>query len=475
MTLHRPTPLSTLLLSFLVALPAWAGLDKDAKKWLEGVAPLILPDEEKLYEALKDKDDQQEFQKIFWARRDPDLATPENEYQPEYEKAKAEADQRFKVIGNQGSATDCGRVFILLGEPTEVKARPAADGDTARAQLGAGGRNPEIWRYAGGRFAGGEAAIAFDSACMGPKMDQFRKQMDRVAAEKVVHPNIDYRFDKDGHLVKLADMLPKPSPAQALLKAPRHDFEVVAQPAFLKAQGGGTALLGLIRGDAAGLPVEGSDTAKILRVIVCAQAEDADGRAAAFTDQEADAVVTDDGGFLASFRMGLKPGKYTLKVGALEPKTGKGSLVEMPLEVPDFNGGQLSSTMFLVDNVEEKASTEPTDAYSAFAFGSARITPHFGATYSRTQALWFFYQYYDAQAEETSGKASVTTGATLYRGSAPLAKSPEQTFDTVIGGTAVGPISLSGYFPGRYKVEIKVADAVAKKDLVQSLPFDLAK
>ncbi len=474
MNLRPSAPLILLVGSFLTAVPAMAGLDKEAKSWLQGVSPLILADEEKFYEALKDKNDVAEFQKIFWARRDPDLSTPENEYEAQYETAKAEADQRFKVIGNKGSETDCGRLYILLGQPTEVKAVAAEDAETRREQLGAGGRNPEIWLYKSNKFAGGEARIAFDSGCMAPKADQFRKELDRLAAEKVVHPNIDYRLEKDGHLVKLADLLPKPSPAQTLLKTPRQDFALEAQNDFLKAQGGGTALLGVVRGDAAGLPVEGSTT-KHLRVVVSAQVTDADGKVAAFTDQEADAEVGADGWFIASFRMGLKPGKYTLRAGALEPKTGKGSLAEMPVDVPDFNSGSLASTLFFADNVDEKASPDPTDAYFAFTLGHARIVPHFGTTYAKAQPMWFFYQYYDAQADATTGKTNVVVAATIYRGTAPLAKSQDQTFDSVIGGTAVGPIDLSGYLPGKYRVEIKVTDTLAKKEITQDLAFEIKK
>lgn len=56
-------------------------------------------------------------------------------------------------------------------------------------------------------------------------------EVDRRAAAKIIHPNIDYRLGKDGHLVKLADLLPKDTPSRALLKQPRQDFLVAAQAA----------------------------------------------------------------------------------------------------------------------------------------------------------------------------------------------------------------------------------------------------
>jgi GWxTD domain-containing protein len=474
MTFRRLTTLLLTLAPAVAVVPAWAGLDKDAKKWLDGVAPIILPDEQKVFESLKDKSDQAEFEQIFWARRDPDLSTPENEFEVEYGKLKAEADQKFKVFNNEGADTDCGRLYILLGAPAEVKGIVAENADQRRQQLAEGGRNPETWIYKGPRFAGGEAAISFDSACMGPKTDAFRKQLDRFAAARVVHPNVDYRFDKDSHLVKLADLLPKPSPALSLLEAPRQDFALTTQSSFLKAQGGGTALLGLVKGPTAGLPVEGAEGARRLHVVVCAQAKDESGKVAAVADQEVEAVVGADGDFIASFRLGLKPGKYTLQAGALEPKTGKGSVAEAPVEVPDFSSGSLAATLFLVDNVEESQNPDPTDAYYAFTLGQARIVPHFGSTYTKSQSMWFFYQYYDARADE-GGKTKVDVAATIYRGIAPLAKAQDQTFDSVIGGTVIGPIDLKSYLPGKYKVGVQIHDTMATKELTEELPFQLVK
>ena len=43
-----------------------------------------------------------------------------------------------------------------------------------------------------------------------------------------VQTNLSYKFDSKGALVKLADMLPKPTPVQALLKEPRADFPPAA-------------------------------------------------------------------------------------------------------------------------------------------------------------------------------------------------------------------------------------------------------
>ena len=92
---------SALLLALALLPPGLAAaqkLDKDDKKWLDDVRPILLPDEEKTYKGLKEKADRLEFQKIFWARRDADLATPENEFQAEYVKARADRRPEVQVL-----------------------------------------------------------------------------------------------------------------------------------------------------------------------------------------------------------------------------------------------------------------------------------------------------------------------------------------------------------------------------------------
>src|SRR5262245_26105106 len=105
-------------------------LDKEEKLWVEGVKPLMLADEEKIYNSLKSKEDRAEFQKIFWARRDPDLLTPQNEFQPTYEERRAKAKQNYSMKGPDndagiflpipGDQSDCGLVFITAGDPGQV-------------------------------------------------------------------------------------------------------------------------------------------------------------------------------------------------------------------------------------------------------------------------------------------------------------------------------------------------------------------
>ena len=464
---------SFLILGLCLAVPGVARaqkLDKEDKAFLDGVRPILLTDEEKTYRGLKDKADRVEFQKIFWARRDPDLETPQNEYQLEYQAAKAEADKLIRIPGRDAVSTDCGRVYILLGKADDVQKDQAAESPALRS--------PETWTYKdrpGLKFEGGKAQIAFDQDCKaGPGLVDY---LNRIAETKIVHPNIDYRT-KDGRLTKLVDLLPKPSPAQALLKEPRQDFPVTAQVAYLKVQDGGTALLGLVGGDASGLAVADAGGKKVVKVVTAAQAVAEDGKVAAFAEEPRTAEVGADGTFAASFRMGLKPGKYTLKAAALDEKSGKGSLATTAIEVPDLNTGTLTMASLMivraVDELPENAPDDSRNAFAAFLLGRVRLMPYFGGVLTKKDTPSFFYQFYDLKVDPLTGKASGVASLTVLKeGKTVVAKAPEQPFDQPVGGTMVGPVPLDKYDPGTYVVQLKVMDKVAGKEKTQEVKFEL--
>ena len=452
-------------------------LDKDDKKWLDEVRPILTVDEEKTYKGLKEKGDRLEFQKIFWARRDADLATPENEFQAAFFQARATADQRYRGAGLVGSNTDCGRTFILLGKPDEVQ---------EEATGSPGLLVPQTWTYRdrpGQTFQGGKAVIAFDADCRAPS--GFSAQLDRIAAAKVLQPNINYRTGKDGRLVKLAELLPRDTAARALLKQPRQDFPTALQILYLKVSDGGSALLGLMRGETAGLATGESGGAKTVNVSVAASAVAEDGKEAGWTEQTMTVPVGADGSFIASFKLGLKPGKYTLKAGAVDVKGGKASLASLPVEVPDFSkvetapDGTVSKvasvgSIFVVRGIEEMSAPDPQHPFAAFELGQVRLVPAFAGRAGRSEQVEFFYQVYDLKLDSATGKADATAVLSVLKdGKTPVAKAPPNPIETEFAGSSVGPIPLSGYEPGKYVVQLKVTDKLAKKELIQEAPLEV--
>ncbi len=73
-----------------------------------------------LLKELKDDKDRREFQKIFWARRDPTPGTPANEFEDNVRAVWKHADEVFSYPNQKGSETGCGQVLALLGRPEEI-------------------------------------------------------------------------------------------------------------------------------------------------------------------------------------------------------------------------------------------------------------------------------------------------------------------------------------------------------------------
>ena len=465
----RPRLFLFLLLVLPLASPARAQkLDKEEKKFIDDVRPLLLPDEEKTWKSLKDKADRQEFQKIFWARRDPDLDTPANEYQAEYEKAKAEADAAYKLPGIPGSQTDCGRLVILMGKPDDVKKEGSES---------PGVRLPETWTYKdrpGFTFAGGSLVLSLDKECKLPPGD-FVKQLDRVASNRVLDPNISYKLGKDGKLTKLVDLLPKPSPARSLILQPRQDFPLEMQTMYLKVEDGGSAVFGVVRGPAAGLPTEDVAGRKLLKLVVAGSAVDENGKEKANIVRTTQAEVT-DGFFAAAFRVSLRPGKYTLKGAAIDEKGTKGSVASVAIEVPNYGSGELglASLMILRDVVDLPASGVDTDApFGPLLLGTAQLIPYGTLTLTKADSPTIVWQAYDLKVDPATGAPSGIATFSLLKGTTAVANSPAVPIDRVVAGSSIGPIPLAKYEPGQYTARLVVNDKVAQKEKVAEVVFEI--
>ncbi len=78
-------------------------------------------EEIKQLKACKTEGQREEFLDKFWAARDPDPSTPENEFYRSFEALVRYADQHFSHVNTLGRYTDMGRIYIKYGPPDEVQ------------------------------------------------------------------------------------------------------------------------------------------------------------------------------------------------------------------------------------------------------------------------------------------------------------------------------------------------------------------
>ncbi len=115
MTLRR-APLALVLL--LAATPCLAALDKH-KDWEKSPASVYLAtdDEKKEWKKIASDEEAEKFIALFWARRDPDLKTPANEFRERFDILVKKADELFPLGRKRGALTERGRALILIGPP----------------------------------------------------------------------------------------------------------------------------------------------------------------------------------------------------------------------------------------------------------------------------------------------------------------------------------------------------------------------
>jgi GWxTD domain-containing protein len=462
--------LATALMLFAPLVAQAQKMDKQDKSWLDHVRPIMLPDEEKTLRELKDKGDREEFKKIFWARRDPDLETPENEYQAEYATAYAEAEKKYTGVGRAGANSDCGRIHLLLGPPDEVK---AVDGSSAPAS-----RAPQVWTFRDRpamKFQGGQIQIEFDENCQLPQGARLGDQLNRIAEGRITKPDLNYRKGADGKIVKLEDQLPKPTPVVALLKAPRQDFPSAAEASMFLRTTGGTYVAGLVHAPAGAVAVQDQAGKKVGKVDVAVQALDDAGKAAGFREREVLAQAHEDGSVVASYGLALRPGKHTVNVAVYDPATKKGSVASFPLEVPEYAPGEelnLAPLMALLD-IQEGAAADPRDAFADFTLGSTRLVPVYGNVFPQSGTITLLSVIYDPPKDPATGKPSVTASFSIEKDGKPVARAEDQVYETDSPTPSVGPVPLQKYGPGTYVAKLKVRDNVSKKDYTRESKFEV--
>ncbi len=93
------------------------------RKWFEEEVNYIITDQEReVFLSLPTVDDRARFVEAFWERRDPDPASPANEFKEEHYKRLEYANRIFsRDAPRPGWKTDMGHFWIVLGKPHEIQ------------------------------------------------------------------------------------------------------------------------------------------------------------------------------------------------------------------------------------------------------------------------------------------------------------------------------------------------------------------
>ena len=98
-------------------------LSVEHKSWLERDVVYIITERERdVFLTLESVDERNRFIQAFWRKRDPNRATPVNEFRQEhYRRLDYASTYLGRETFREGWQTDRGRFYIILGEPREIQ------------------------------------------------------------------------------------------------------------------------------------------------------------------------------------------------------------------------------------------------------------------------------------------------------------------------------------------------------------------
>ncbi len=472
-------------------------LSKNDKNWVEKEVGAIITAQEKATFEQIHKDDRKLFKDLFWMRRDFNPTTAENEYQKEYAARVKSADESFRGGGTKGSESDMGRIFLLLGGPSQqqrggsegASPQPGADPATGGEEPGQpgfgslGGSEGDAqmmtWVYDPNPDLGIPNGISIpfrQQSGFGYRMvasDELTKQLERVKERLVANPSVNYARDENGRLRK-ADMKFDPnSPAKLALKALQETgqtseaipFEV--SPAFFRAAGGQVYVpLDFVLG-------QGLSSSKAM---VFGSVVTSDGITIHQFEESAEIAKDAAGRQVWEMPLQVQPGTYKLYLGVMdEAGTTTGTKI-VDLVVPDLSTTELQLSSILMFAEGKQIGEAMGSPGRAFLLGGYHFTPKREMVYTtKDQLSGVFYAYnYGLEGE----KPNLTVHLSFFKEGEARGATKEEPFMLQTPEMALTifdiPLSIPNFKePGNYKVTVKVTDQVTKKVVTHDIPFQI--
>ena len=226
---------------------------------------------------------------------------------------------------------------------------------------------------------GGELKLQFDDGCEFDEGARTLDELARLAAARVLHPEIRYEFGADGRLRPLGA-----APTSRLARArPARTAARGLHPGVRAQDPGARAGRGVHRRDrprrpgfAAGLPPTG-------RLSGCGSSRaplPRSGPAVFGEERDAAALVQADGSFVTSYGLTLPAGRCSVAVSVLDPESGRSAVATADVEAPDYAGKALvvSPLVVLSGDTGDAGRAPGSDPYAAFAIGAERFQPRAG-------------------------------------------------------------------------------------------------
>ncbi len=498
------------------------------QRWLEEDVYWIITGEERdVFTKLKTDEERDAFIEQFWARRDPDPSTLENEYKLEHYRRFMYANERF-TAGIAGWKSDRGMIYLRFGPPDRIETRPAG-GPYERERKEGGGFTSifpiERWEYrhiegVGDDVelefvddkGGGLFELTFDkqrkdalllSGLMGLTQDELEREMmsgstdkkDRVAGRRYSGDwkgtysgmgGFETHKDKPLEQLYLSAGLNRPpvikfKDLEAVVSAriTYDSFPFDIRPDFIRLTDQQvivpvTILLsnkqmtfkqsfGIFHG---GAQIFGRVVGLGNRI----EAVFEDEVAREFSPGDFENAKTRFS--IYQKRLILRPGLYKLEIAVKDVESNRIGSLEQRLEVPRFSKDRLQlSSILLAASIEHGTSDRSS---SQFILGDLKIVPKTDDSFRNSDYLGLYLQIYNFAVDPQRARPALK----IEYGIAPKGREPEDWRDCSSMVQYAGQycrlarmVNLSRHAPGSYELRVRVRDTISGQSVEGSAPF----
>ena len=503
------------------------------KKWLDEDVPYIITDDErKAFLSLANDEEREAFIENFWLRRNPNPDSPENEFREEHYRRIQYANDHY-AAGKPGWKSDRGHIYIAFGAPDSIDSHPSGGMYERPPEEGGGETSTfpfEIWHYRYIEGIGENVDIEFVDTCQcgdyhytidrsekdalknvpgagmtdyeevnhAGKNDRFNGNgIEQLGAGNMATYNQSHEFDRIAMAVKLfappansyADLnndLDVFNASHKLLQGPVFPFDVRTD--YVKVTDGMDLIPITIQ-------LRNRDITFVTKDGVSKGVVNILGRVTTIMHKtvqtfEDTVEITEPSELLEKSldrkslywkALPVPPGLYRLDIALKDVNNPdhKG-IYGRSLNVPEFQDENLgASSLILADQMNTVSSQQIGSG--AFIISNMFVRPRVAenpatpVSFKRSQELNFWVQFYNLGIDDAtkSNSATVTYQISDSAGNVILEKQLESKD---LGAhsdqlTVEKSLPIAGLSPGKYKVTVKVNDAITKQTIAQSAPF----
>ena len=500
------------------------------KTWLNEEVPYIITDEErKAFMSLSNDEERDSFIEAFWQRRNPNPDSPENEFREEHYRRIAYANEHF-AAGKPGWKTDRGHIYIAFGKPDDIDSHPSG-GLYERTPEEGGGETTtfpfEVWHYRYLEGIGENIDIEFVDSC---QCGDYHFTIDRSEKDALLHvpgagltqyeemnhqdktdrfkgngienlgggPMGDQAQGKEFDRIEMAAKLFAPPPVKfkdldafvsehKILSGPPFPFDVRTD--FVKVTDS-TDLVPI------SLQIKNRDITFVTKDGVSKGVVNILGKVTTIMHKTVqtfeDTVEIDQPSELLEKSLDrksiywkalpLQPGLYRLDIAIKDVNNPDHiGVFAQSLNVPLFQDEKLgTSSLILADEMHAVSSRDIGEG--SFIIANTFVRPRVSTnaatpvSFNRSQALNFWMQVYNLGIDENtkSNLATVTYEITDAASGAVILQKELESKDLGAHSdqlTVEKSLPIAGLPPGKYKVTVKINDAISKQEIAQSAPF----